>query len=283
MIIAFAGYNGYLGKMIAKDRKMDRLIRLSRELLYGDVAVLAETVKGADVVLNLAGSPINVRWTRKNKKRIEASRYEVNRRLVEAVNLLDKKPGMFITASAIGIYETGYTHSETNHRLADNYLSKVVRLWEAPLDNLSPEVNAIRMRIGIVMGRKSRAFTPYLMASRMGIVPVLGSGKQVFSFIHPEDLVAACRFIMDRGQGGIYHLCAPHPVDNDTFARSLAKTGRKKLIIGIPVFLLRLVLGEAHIMVSEGPRVLPERLQEEGFTFRFPDADSVVYNLMSKH
>lgn len=283
MIIAIAGYNGYLGRKFVGDRKEDQLIRLSRDLLYGDVNLLSEAIKGADVVVNLAGSPINVRWNRRNRKKIEESRYGVNVKLVEAVNLLKKKPEMVVTASAIGIYKTGGTHTEGKHQVADNYLSEVVRMWEAPLEDLLPEVSAVRLRIGVVMGPESRAFKPFLLASRLGIIPVLGSGEQTLSFIHPEDLVSAMRFIINRGGNGIYHLCAPHPVNYATFARSLAKATGKKWIIRIPVFLFRLVMGEAHMMVSEGPRVLPERLLEEGFRFGFSDVDSVLINLVEKH
>ncbi|MGW8315222.1 MAG: DUF1731 domain-containing protein [Bacteroidales bacterium] len=283
MIIAIAGFNGYLGRKFVGDRKEDKLIRLSRDLLYGEISLLSEAIKGAEVIVNLAGSPINVRWTSRNRKKIEESREGVNRRLVEAVNQLEKKPELMITASAIGIYKTGETHTEAQHQVADNYLSKVVRMWEAPLEGLSPDVSAVRLRIGVVLGRKSSAFKPFLLASRLGIIPVLGSGKQALSFIHPEDLIAAMRFIINGGREGIYHLCVPHPVNYTTFARSLAKATGKKWIIRIPVFMFKLVLGEAHMMVSEGPCVLPERLLEEGFRFRFPDVDSVLINLLNKH
>ena len=188
-----------------------------------------------------------------------------------------------MTASAIGIYETGNTHDESQHRLADNYLANVVRMWEAPLEKLSDEVTAVRLRIGIVLGREGGALKPFLLASRMRILPIMGSGKQVYSFIHIGDLIAAIRFIIHGRQEGIYHLCAPHPVDNATFTRSLSKIGRRKWVVRVPVFMLRLALGEAHIMVTEGPRVLPARLLQEGFVFRFPDIDSALVNLVKKH
>jgi hypothetical protein len=283
MIIAIAGYNGYLGRLFVQDRKEDRLIRLPRELLYGEAGHLSEAIRGADLLVNLAGSPINVRWTRRNKKKIEESRYGVNRKLVEAVNLLDKKPERMVAASAIGIYETGFTHTEDQHRLADNYLSKVVRMWEAPLEGLSSDVSVIRLRIGVVMGRKSHAFKPFYLASRMGIVPVLGTGKQTLSFIHQEDLISSMRFIISRGEEGIYHLSAPHPVNYATFAASLAKVTGGKWVIRVPVFMLRLALGKAHIMVSEGPNVLPGRLLQEGYEFRYPDIEPLLINLVNKH
>jgi uncharacterized protein (TIGR01777 family) len=282
MIIAIAGYNGLIGRRFVQDRKEDHLIRLSRDLLYGDINQLSQVMEGADLVVNLAGSPINTRWTRHNRKKIEQSRHGVNTRLVEAINRMEKRPEIFLTASAVGIYETGKTHDENRHKLAENYLAKVVKMWEAPLEKLSDEVNAVRLRIGIVLGRGGGALKPFLLAYRIGILPIMGSGKQVYSFIHLEDLNAAIRFIIHSRQNGIYNLCAPHPVDNTTFTRSLAKIGRKKWVIRVPVFMLRLVFGEAHIVVTEGPRVLPARLLREGFGFNFPDIDSALVNLVKK-
>ena len=112
MKIALAGFNGFIGQRLVKERKQDELIRIPRELLYDNGAALENALRGADVVINLAGSSINTRWTRKNKKRIEESRLGVNKRLVAAINRLEFKPLLFITASAIGIYENNGMHDE---------------------------------------------------------------------------------------------------------------------------------------------------------------------------
>lgn len=284
MIIAIAGYNGMIGRHFADDRKGDRLIRLPREMLYGEVGRLAGAIEGADLLVNLAGFPINKRWTRKNRQRIEESRHGVNCRLVEAVNQLDRKPEQFLTASAIGLYEPGMTHLEGDHHIAGNYLSEVIRKWEAPLEKMDPAVKAVRLRIGIVLSRNGGALRPLLLSSRFGILPVLGSGKQVFSFIHLTDLIAATRHIIDKKGEGIYHLCAPHPVDNATFTASMAgSVGKRRLIIRVPEAMIRLVLGDAHIIVTRGHRVLPDRLIREGFEFRYPDIGPAFDNLLKQH
>jgi NAD dependent epimerase/dehydratase family enzyme len=105
----------------------------------------------------------------------------------------------------------------------------------------------------------------------------------MFAFIHKDDLIAAIELILSRNLDGIFNLCSPNPTDNATFARSLAKASGARWIIRIPTFLLRIGLGEAHIMVTEGPGVVPARVLREGFVFRFPGIDEALENLLQSH
>jgi len=252
-------------------------------LLYGEITALKEAIKDADVVVNLAGSPINTRWTRRNKRVIEESRFGVNTRLVEAMNQLEKKPAHFITASAIGIYQSKGIHTESSGSVAENFLASVVKVWEQPLSALHPEIRAAVLRIGIVLGRDGGMLPIMARVSKAGVLPVMGSGNQIYSFIHMDDLISAMRFILEEREEGVFHLTAPNPVDNATFTRSFSKNRGVKLIFRIPTFILRASLGEAHIMVTQGPYVLPARLLKDGFVFRFPDIDIAFQNLVQKH
>jgi NAD dependent epimerase/dehydratase family enzyme len=105
----------------------------------------------------------------------------------------------------------------------------------------------------------------------------------MYAFIHLEDLIGAIRFIASNRLEGIFNLCSPNPVDNATFTKSLAKASGTKLIIRIPTIILKAGMGEAHIMVAEGPYVLPSRLTGEGFHFSFPDIDDALQNLVRIH
>ena len=283
MNIAVAGYNGFIGKNFVSDRKGDRIIKLPRALLYGGIPDLIEVISEADIVVNLAGSPINTRWTRRNKRVIEESRFGVNTRLVKAINQLEKKPVHFITASAIGIYQSGGIHSESSGIVAENYLASVVKVWEQPLSSLHKGVTATVLRIGIVLGRDGGMLPIMVRVSKMGVLPVMGSGNQIYSFIHMDDLIAAIRYIINERKEGVFHLTAPNPVDNATFTRSLAKNRGVKIIFRMPEFVLKAALGKSHIMVTEGPRVLPERLLRDEFEFRFPEIDTALQNLIQKY
>jgi len=281
--IALAGYNGFIGRKFVSDRQEDRIILLPRKLLYGEITALKEVIKDADVVVNLAGSPINTRWTRRNKRVIEESRFGVNTRLVEAMNQLEKKPAHFITASAIGIYQSKGIHTESSGSVAENFLASVVKVWEQPLSALHPEIRAAVLRIGIVLGRDGGMLPIMARVSKAGVLPVMGSGNQIYSFIHMDDLISAMRFILEEREEGVFHLTAPNPVDNATFTRSLAKYLGVKIIFRMPEFVLKAALGESHIMVTEGPRVIPERLLRHGFVFRFPEIDTALQNLVQKY
>jgi hypothetical protein len=202
---------------------------------------------------------------------------------VEAMNQHRRKPVQFITASAIGFYDSTGIHTESKGIKADNYLSTVVSLWEKPLEYLDRDVTATVLRIGIVLGREGGMLPVMLRVSRLGLLPVMGSGNQTYSFIHLDDLIRAIRFIIAERKQGVFHLTAPNPVDNATFTRSLAKIYGVKIIIRMPEFALKAGLGKAHIMVTEGPRVIPERLLQDGFDFRFPDIDKALQNLVRKY
>ncbi len=283
MKIAIAGYSGFIGRRFMEDYPEDRVIRLPRKLLCSDVSEIAEALRDADLVINLAGSPINVRWTRQNKKIIKESRFGINTRLVEAVNRLQKRPVQFITASAIGIYDNSGVHTESAHQTADNYMASVVKAWEEPLEKLHPGVARVYLRIGVVLGRGGGLLQVMMRLSRWGILPVMGTGKQKISFIHMMDLMEAIRWIIAGRKQGVFNLCTPNPADNATFTRSLAKETGVKMIFRIPVLLLKAGLGEAHILVAEGTDVRPERLIQDGFIFRFPDIGPTLHNLVQKY
>jgi len=269
MKVAIAGSRGFIGASYMKHRGDLEFVPISRSLLYGDISLLKETLSGCEVLINLAGSPISKRWTAKRKKEIEQSRNRVNTNLVKAVNLLELKPKLFISASAIGIYAS-----------EDNFLTRVVRGWEAPLKDLDKEVNCAVLRIGLVLGKEGGVLVPLLKMSRLGFLTIMGSGRQYFSFIHMSDLLRAIDFIMAAKLPGIFNLSSPFPVDNATFTKTLAEATGTWWIFRIPSLFIKIGLGEAHILMTEGPKVLPDRLTGEGFKFDFPTAGEALRNLV---
>ena len=280
MKVAIAGSGGFIGASYMQHRNDLEFVIISRSLLYGDTSLLKEALTGCEVVLNLAGSPIAKRWTRKRKKEIVESRNGVNNNLVKAVNLLEKKPGLFISASAIGIYASRGVHTESDFELDENFLASVVKGWEAPLKELDTEVNCAILRIGIVLGKGGGALTPLLKMARLGVLAIMGSGRQFFSFIHLSDLLRAIDFILAGKLPGIFNLSSPYPVDNATFTKTLAELTGTRWILKIPTLFIKSGLGEAHILMTEGPEVLPARLTGEGFRFDFPTAGDALRNLV---
>lgn len=282
MKIAIAGSGGFIAASYMQHRSDLEFVIISRSLLYGESSLLKDALTGCEVVLNLAGSPITKRWTRKRKKEIIESRNGVNTNLVEAVNLLEKKPGLFISASAIGIYASKGVQTENDFELGGSFLASVVKGWEEPLKGLDKEVNCAIVRIGIVLGKGGGALEPLLKMARLGILAIMGSGRQFFSFIHLNDLHRAIDFVLAGKLTGIFNFSSPYPVDNATFTKILAEFTGTRWILRIPTLFLKSGLGEAHILMTEGPEVLPARLTGEGFRFDFPTAGDALRNLVEK-
>lgn len=280
MRVALAGYRGFIGSSYMRYQEEVEFIPISRALLYGETSQLSQALSDCEVVLNLAGSPIARRWTRKRKREIENSRRGVNQNLVKAVNQMEKKPELLISASAIGIYGQEGVQTEVDFETEDHYMARVVKNWEAPLENLDPHIKCAILRIGVVLGREGGALGPLLSTSRFGFLAIMGSGRQIFSFIHLKDLHRALDFILFRKLSGMFNLTGPFPVDNATFTKKLAEHTGTRYTVRIPSIFLQIGMGEAHILLTGGPHVLPERLTGEGFKFDFPTAGDALRNLL---
>lgn len=275
MKVALSGSNGYIaGKLIQKlNETSHTVVRLNRSSL-SNVDELISLISGADVVVNLAGAPIFTRWTESNKKTILNSRVQSTTNIVRAINSLsaDKKPKLLISASAIGIYKSGHSHTESNNIPGDDFVSSVVKSWEEATDGLDSEVRRVIFRIGLVLGKEAKTVQNLLPLFKWGLGGKLGSGKQPFPFIHIDDLVNAMLWsITNEKAGGIYNLVAPQQINNAQFTKALAHSVHRPAIFTVPAFALRLVLGQTSSLLLQNPELHPERLINDGFTFSYPE------------
>lgn len=279
MVIALAGYNGFIGSHIRKRLHAHDFIMLSRDDLYGSANTLAQKISGSDVLINTAGFSITARWTKKNREKIHSSRIDVTRQLVHAISLAEQKPEVFMTASAIGIYRNRMEHTETSSAYADDFLAKVVRDWEAAADTLTDDVKLVKMRLGMVLGADGGALPKLFSLFKWGLGGVIASGKQVYSFIHIEDVTGAIAHILEQKGEGVYNFTAPFPVTNKTFTKTIAKKLRRPALLPIPGFLMHIVMGKAAIVVTKGQTVYPKKLLDEGYKFTFATIDEAIENL----
>ncbi len=287
MKIKITGIHGYLGRIISKQLKQDghQVAGIIRELLYGSVANLAKELRGCEVIINLAGASILQRWTDKNKKLIYDSRIETTRNLVAAVNQLEvsERPRKFISASAIGIYQSGILHDETSTRFGDNFVGKVVNDWEGQLNGLPVNVQKNIFRIGLVLGKEAKTIKSLLTPFKLGMGGKLGSGKQPFPFIHEKDLVKAFIWAVEElNESGTYNLTAPEQITNAEFTKTLAKKLNRPAFITVPALLLKLFLGEAATLLLENPVVTPKALMEAEFPFKYPTINATLNEIISK-
>jgi uncharacterized protein (TIGR01777 family) len=280
MIIALAGHRGFIGTHLQKILKEHSFILLNREDLYGDVNSLSQKIEKADAVINLAGFSVSKRWTKKNRKKIRDSRELLTGNLARAMKVMERKPKVFLNSSAIGVYEYDTVNTEEEYTLGEGFLADVVKNWEGAAALIGGDVRTVFMRVGLVLGKDGGALPRLLKLFRFGLGGVIGTGKQVYSFIHIDDVIGAIEHLLNGKGKGIYHITAPQPVTNKEFTRAISRSMKRPVIFRIPVFAMRIVMGRAAMIVTRGHTVYPKRLLDEGYKFTFVTIQEAIQNLV---
>lgn len=246
---------------------------------------LAAILESADGVVHLTGENIaSGRWTAAKKRRIRDSRVDSSRAVAEALRRADKRPRVLVQGSAVGYY--GARSDETITEEAgpgSDFLARVAAEWESASAGVE-ELGVRRpvIRTGVVLSREGGALARMLPPFRLFVGGPVGSGRQWFPWIHLADEVGAIRFLLEKdGASGTYNLTAPMPVTNGEFTRTLGKVLGRPSGLRAPAFALRIALGEMADMLLEGQRVVPNRLQEEGYTFRFGELERALRDLLA--
>jgi len=223
-------------------------------------------------VINLAGTSIFTRWSKKTKQLIRDSRILTTRNVVEAIPA--GKETLLCSTSAIGYY--GFRHDEELTEAdspGSDFLARVCIDWEEEAGKAADKgARVVITRFGIVLGKTGGALGQMVPLFKMFVGGPQGSGRQWFSWIHMEDLLNAFAFVLDNTTiRGPVNFCAPNPVRNRDLAKALGQVMSRPSFLKTPSFMLRLVLGEFGSMILKGQRVIPARLLEHGFTFRYPE------------
>lgn len=285
MKIAITGANGFIGHKLIQflSNKGFEVKGISRLLLCGNLEDLANSIAGANAVIHLAGAPIMQRWTKKNRRIIYNSRIVTTWNLTKALNLMeqDRKPKVFISISAVGIYASGQTHDEHSLLLNNQFIGQVVTEWENASVDLDKNIRRIIFRSGIVLGKESQMIKNLLPFFKLGLGGRIGSGKQPFPFIHIDDLTEIFyESIINERFRGVYNLVAPVRETNETFSKQLSKRLGRPLFFHVPALFLKILYGNASAMLIESPAVIPSRLTEMGFQFRYPTLSATLKEIL---
>lgn len=236
-----------------------------------------EALADVDAVINLAGKSIFGRWSDQYKKRIYDSRILTTRNLVDA--LPGNKAVIFCSTSATGFYGDGGNDILTESSPAgDDFLARVGQDWEAEaLRAEEKDARVVLTRFGIVLGKGGGMMQKVLPAFRFYAGGPLGDGMQWFPWIHMDDLLAAFGFILNNGAvRGPLNFCSPNPVRNLDFSKSLGRVLNRPVFMRTPSLLLRIVMGELAGAVLCSQRVVPEKLLEFGFRFKYPGIEDAL-------
>jgi uncharacterized protein (TIGR01777 family) len=248
-----------------------------------------DEISNADVIVNLAGENLSgkalfpSRWTRHRKELLLRSRVDAGRVLSRAIEIADKKPTIFVQASGVGIYGNNRERifSEESE-IGNDFLANLSKEWEASSESV--EVLGIRRvvtRFGVVLSNKGGAFRPILFPYKFYVGGPIGDGQQVYSWIHSKDVAEAINYLIEHDHArGVFNLTSPNPATNAEFGKTISRVYRRPHYLPIPGFLMHLAFGEVANMVLEGQWVLPEKLLDSGYIFKYPTLDEALTNLV---
>lgn len=247
-----------------------------------------ETISKADHIIHLAGASVaEKRWTDKRKKEIIDSRVESGKLIVECLKTIPNKVRTVISISGIGWYGPdpqipNQKPFSENDVVDKSFLGETCRQWEAAIEPVSfMGKRLIKFRTGIVLSNEGGMIVELKKPLSFGFETILGSGKQVVSWIHIDDLVRLFMYALETSSmEGVYNAVAPNPVTNKELVLEIAKkSGRSFIPIHVPVFALKIRLGEMSIEVLKSATVSSEKIQQAGFIFQYPDVNSAILQL----
>ncbi|MCY1278668.1 Epimerase family protein [compost metagenome] len=298
MHILLTGGTGLIGRRLCRHWSAagHRLTVLSRrpqrvaELCGADVRGIASFEEFGDetldAVVNLAGEPIADRpWSAKRKALLWDSRVRLTERLVHWLEQRSQRPAVLINGSAVGWYGDAGERPLTEGSAAagEDFASELCLAWEqVAVEAKALGIRVVRVRTGLVLAPEGGFLKKMLPAFRMGAGGQLGNGRQWMSWVHIEDEVALIDFLLQRADAeGPYNACAPQPVRNRDFTRALGEALQRPTLLGVPGFALRMLLGEMSVLLLGGQRVVPQRLLDAGFEFRFHDLPAALADVLS--
>jgi hypothetical protein len=241
-----------------------------------------DAVKDHDVIINLAGASVFSRWTSEQKKMLRDSRIETTRNLVSSLHEHAANITLFST-SAVGYY--GFHEDEQlteNTPAGTDFLAKLAYDWEQEaLKAREKGARVIITRLGIVLGKDGGALGQMIPLFKCFLGGPLGSGRQWFSWVHIDDLAQAFIFLLrNREINGAVNLCSPQPVRNIDLGKAIGRVLHRPSFMPAPGFMIKLILGEFGSVLLRGQRVIPRRLLDAGFTFKYPDIDKALKGII---
>ncbi|NDY95481.1 TIGR01777 family oxidoreductase [Wenzhouxiangella limi] len=298
MKILVTGGSGFIGQKLCADLARDGHIPLvvsrapdkaARKL--PDSAIVRPSAadfvdESPEAVVNLAGEPIaEGRWTESKKKALVESRVDITRAVVDLCRRAEPAPRVLVSASAVGYYgdqgEREVTEQTPPH---DEFAHQLCKRWEAEAHKAEEHgVRVAIVRIGLVLDAGGGMLAKTTPVFKLGLGGKLGNGEQYMPWIHREDMVGAIRFLLERDDlSGPFNASAPNPVTNAEFTRELGRALHRPAVLPAPALALKLAFGEMSRLLLTGAKMLPARLEEAGYEFRFRKLDQALSDIFSR-
>ena len=297
MKIILAGGTGFIGKHLADHfvAKGDDIVIFSRsnkpasgkiKFVQWDGKTLGawkNEIDGADVVINLAGRSINTRYTEKNKKEVLESRINATHIIGEAIKQCKNPPKLWMNMSSATIYENSETEpqDEFSGKIGDDFSMNVCKAWEKTFYNeVVPDTRKIVARLSIVLGDDGGALKPFQNLAKFGLGGKMGSGKQMMSWVHIDDVVRAIDFLIRHETlSGIFNITSPNAISNKVFMKTLRKAAHMPIGIPSAEWMIKIgafIIGTESELIFKSRWSVPKKLLEAGFEFKYPDINYLL-------
>jgi uncharacterized protein len=288
MRVAVTGATGTIGREVVRQlrERGDEVVAVSRD--PGSAAMQAVgwddlDLSGFDGVINLAGSPIDQRWTDEGKKRIRESRLDSTRRVVDALRTADPRPRVLVSQSAEGYYARGDAPVSEDAPPGSGFLSETVQSWEAEARKAEElGVRVVTARTGVVLSKEGGALPKMLTPFKLGVGGPVAGGSQPFPWIHVRDAAGALIFLLDSDAAtGAVNVVAPDKHTNRTFTKVLGKVIRRPTVFPVPSLAIKMLYGEMGSTVLEGSNPDSAKLEQLGYRYDNPRLEDALRSELS--
>jgi uncharacterized protein len=280
---------GYEIIILSRHKKQQPGLRLA-EWDPGKGTFEPQAIEKADFIIHLAGANVaEKRWTKARKKEILESRTKSSALIVQALHNTSNKVRAVVSASATGWY--GPDQQIPNPKPfreedppATDFLGATCRQWEESISGVQQlNKRLVILRTGIVLSNDGGAYKEFKKPMRFGFATILGTGRQVLSWIHIDDLVNLyVHAVENTNMRGVYNAVAPEPVSNRALIKTMAASAGAPVRLPVPALVLKALLGEMSIEVLKSFTVSARKTSETGFTFQYPTIQQAVQQLNKK-
>jgi hypothetical protein len=291
--IIIAGGTGFIGNYLSQQfvkagYEVKIISRQAHHINWNNTEAIIAALENAEMLINLAGKSVDCRYNEKNKKEIFDSRINTTRILGNAIEQCKNQPLLWINSSTATIYRHAEDRpmTESSGEIGSGFSVNVATNWEQSFfASHLPKTRQVALRMAIVLGKDGGVIKPLKRLTQLGLGGKQGSGKQMFSWLHIEDLYRIILFIQEnKNLTGVVNTSAPGPVPNKMLMQLLRKYVNIKWGLPMPVWLLKagaVLINTETELILKSRWVIPERLMKEGFVFKYSALDEALKEILS--
>jgi uncharacterized protein len=291
--IVIAGGTGFTGQYLTQKFKSlgYEVIIISRQtehINWDNTTAIIAALENAEMLINLAGKSVDCRYNEKNKKEIFNSRINTTKALGEAILKCKKPPSLWINSSTATIYRHAEDRpmTESTGEIGSGFSVNVATNWEKSFfDFTLPNTRQVALRMAIVLGKDGGVIQPLKKLVGFGLGGKQGKGNQMFSWIHIEDLFNVIIFLQQHKElNGVFNTSAPNPVTNKTLMQLFRKNSNAIIGLPAPAWLLKfgaILIKTETELILKSRWVVPERLLQSGYRFKYQTVDDALKNILT--